>query len=145
MAWLASQGAIIAVPVFHSPDWDLVAEVDGRVLRIQVKTSTQWVNERWSVSVCTRGGNRSWSGLVKRLDPSRFDYLFVLAGDGRRWFIPADALGGKTSIHLAGPKYWEFEVERGDPIPARTQPRTDSRIRAPVTRGDVRVAKGDAL
>ena len=43
-----------------------------------------------SVTVCTRGGNQSWSGLVKRLDPTSCDYLFVLVGDGRRWFIPAE-------------------------------------------------------
>jgi hypothetical protein len=145
MVWLVGQGATLAMPVFHSPDWDLVAELDGRLLRVQVKTSTCWVRGRWSVSVCTRGGNRSWSGVVKRLDPSRFDYLFVLAGDGRRWFIPANALGGSTSIHVAGPKYSEFEVEPGDPIPVETERQVDSRIRIPLPRGDVRVAKGDAL
>jgi hypothetical protein len=35
------------------------------------------------------GRNQSWTGVVKRLDPARFDYLFVLVGDGRRWFIPS--------------------------------------------------------
>ena len=54
--------------------------------------------------------------MVKRLDPSRFDDLFVLVGDGRQWFIPADHVDGATSINLGGPKYREFEVERGDPI-----------------------------
>jgi Holliday junction resolvase-like predicted endonuclease len=39
MEWLASQGARIAIPVFHSPDWDLIAEAGGRVFRVQVKTS----------------------------------------------------------------------------------------------------------
>jgi hypothetical protein len=51
------------------------------------------------------------------LDPSRFDYLFVLVGDGRRWFIPADRIEGGRGLCLGGPKYGEFEVEPGEPIP----------------------------
>ena len=67
--------------------------------------------------MCTRGGNQSWSGVAKVLDPSRFDHLFVLAGDGRQWFIPADRIEGVRGPLLGGPKYAAFEVERGDPIP----------------------------
>jgi hypothetical protein len=51
---------------------------------------------------------------VKRLDPTRFDWLFVHVGDGRRWFIPSTALRGSSSILLGGPKYAPFEVDRGD-------------------------------
>ena len=145
MAWLATQGAKVAIPVGHSPDWDVIAEMDGRILRVQVKTCTCWVRRRWSVSVCTRGGNQSWSGIVKRFDAARCDYLFALVGDGRRWFIPSASLDGGTSIQLGGPKYSEFEVVRGDPIPGRTESRSNSRIEIPSSRGDVRAAKGDAL
>jgi hypothetical protein len=31
--------------------------------------------------------------------------------------IPAEAVEGTTGIALGGPKYSEFEVEPGDPIP----------------------------
>jgi PD-(D/E)XK nuclease superfamily protein len=92
MCWLASKGAHIWLPVATHPDCDLIAELDERLLRVQVKTSTCWYKRRWSVALCTRGGNQSWSGLVKRLDASRCDYAFVLVGDGRQWFIPADQL-----------------------------------------------------
>jgi len=54
--------------------------------------------------------------LVKRLDPTRIDYLFVLVGDGRRWFIPAAEIQGVTEIHLGGPKYASFEVDPGRPL-----------------------------
>jgi hypothetical protein len=64
-------------------------------------------------------GNQSWSGLVKRFDPESCDYLFAVVGDGRRWCIPSDALIGKTSIALGGPRYAEFEVEQGPPLPGR--------------------------
>jgi hypothetical protein len=119
MAWLAGVGAWVAIPVGHSPDYEVIADFDGRLVRVQVKTSTCWHDGRFIVAVCTRGGNQSWNGLVKRLDASRCDYLFVHVGDGRRWFIPTAAVDGATGISLGGPKYAQFEVEPGDPLPAR--------------------------
>ena len=60
--------------------------------------------------------NRSWNGLVKVLDASRCDYLFVLVGDGRQWFVPTHELGGSSHVLLGGPKYERFEVEPGPSI-----------------------------
>jgi hypothetical protein len=117
--WLWSVGAFVFVPFGHSPDYDLVADLDGQVLRVQVKTGSVWRNRRWEVTLCTRGGNQSWNGVVKLLDPTRCDYLFAHVGDGRRWFIPAAALGGGSGIQLGGPKYAEFEVEPGEPLPSK--------------------------
>ncbi len=116
--WLTSVGATVFVPVGHSPDVDLVTGAYGRLLRIQVKTSTQCIttpsgHERSVVSLATRGGNQSWSGAMKKIDPALFDYLFALTGDGRRWLIPSIALEACTSVTLGGPKYSEFEIESG--------------------------------
>jgi PD-(D/E)XK endonuclease len=144
MQWLAEAGAKVAVPVFHSPDWDVIAEFGDRLLRIQVKTTRSYRKGRWEATLCTRGGNRSWNGIVKLLDRTRCDYLFVHVGDGRRWFIPARALGGKSTISLGGPKYSEFEVDRGRPfLEQRTDASTGPKIAVP--RGDVRVVKGVRL
>jgi hypothetical protein len=119
--WLTSVGATVLLPIGHSPDFDLVAEANGRLLRIQVKTSTQSIatpggHPRCVVALVTAGGNRSWNGIVKRLDPARVDYLFAHTGDGRRWFIPSTALESRSSVSLGGPKYSQYEVEPGRPI-----------------------------
>lgn len=121
MEWLACKGALVWIPLGHSPDADLMAELDGRLLRVQVKTSTVQVttpkgHNRWSVSISTNGGNRSWSGTTKTIDPCKVDYVFVLVGDGRRWFIRTNALEGSRCISLGGPKYSEFEIEPGTSI-----------------------------
>jgi PD-(D/E)XK endonuclease len=143
--WLMGQGAHVSIPFGHSPHYDLVADFGDELLRVQVKTSACRYKQRWAVTVCTRGANQSWQGLVKRLDPSRFDHLFVLVADGRQWFIPASRIEGATAIHLGGPKYSEFEVEQADPIPATSGGADASTIDAPDPRGDVRVAKGGGL
>jgi Holliday junction resolvase-like predicted endonuclease len=114
MEWLASKGAHIYVPVGHSPDIDLIAEIDGVVLRVEVKTAThQTPAGRWDVQIATRGGNRSWNGVAKYFDRARCDYLFVHVGNGRRWLIPSGAIEGRTGLTLGGPKYSGYEVERG--------------------------------
>jgi Holliday junction resolvase-like predicted endonuclease len=119
--WLTRHGAAVWTPLGHSPDADLIAEMDGRLLRVQVKTSTLRSRTpnghvRWDVSLRTNGGNQSWSGIAKTFDPSRFDLLFVLTGGGRRWVIPADAIESRHALKLAGPRYSEFEIEPGTPI-----------------------------
>ena len=112
--WLIGQGAQVAIPFGHSPHYDLIADFAGEISRVQVKTSVYRAREGWSVAV-----NQSWGGLVKRFGSEHIDHLFVLVGDGRQWFIPAGRVEGGTSIRLGGPKYAEFEVERGNPIPER--------------------------
>ncbi len=119
--WFSWRGARIYVPFGHSPDTDFVAELDGRLCRVQVKTSTVFRNGRWEVTLATRGGNQSWSGEVKRLEATSCEYLFVLVGDGRRWCIPASEIGGGSGILLGGPKYADYEVERGDPLPGHEE------------------------
>src|SRR5437867_4474072 len=78
MEWLANKGARLYVPVGHSPDVDLIAVVKGETLRIEVKTSTyRNAAGRWQVMIATRGGNQSWTGLVKNFDRDRCEYLFA--------------------------------------------------------------------
>lgn len=127
--WLTEVGAGVSVPLFHSPDYDLVAEMGGRLHRVQVKTGTQARGSGYNVHLATRGGNQSWSGLVKRFDQSRCDFLFALVGDSRRWFIPASEIEGTTSIVLGGRRYEEYEVtcSNGPPAPSTiTQPQGGS-------------------
>ncbi|MBV9680369.1 MAG: hypothetical protein JO046_01155, partial [Solirubrobacterales bacterium] len=53
--WLFSAGARVYVPLFTDRDCDLVADFGHRIDRVQVKTSTCWHNNRFVVTVCTRG------------------------------------------------------------------------------------------
>ena len=116
MQWLVENGWDVYLPLGHAPDADLVADRDGRLVRVQVKTCTLFRDGRYDVMLCTRGGNQSWSGLVKTFGRERCDYLFVHCGDGRRWFIPAEEVGGGHGIRLGGPKYAAYEVARGRPL-----------------------------
>jgi PD-(D/E)XK endonuclease len=139
-AWLARAGFGVWIPFGHSPNIDLMAQQGDDFYRVQVKTSTRFLNGRWEVMLCTRGGNRSWSGEVKKLDPSTFDFLFVVVGDWRSWLIPATALEGRSGICLGGPKYAAFEVT------GRSTPAEACALESPRhSRGSARAAKGSRL
>jgi PD-(D/E)XK nuclease superfamily protein len=73
--WFSRLGATIFVPFGHSPDIDLVVQVEGQVLRVQVKTSVQFAETRNGhvrrvVSLKTCGGNQSWSGIAGGSTPA---------------------------------------------------------------------------
>jgi hypothetical protein len=116
--WLGSRGYSLYLPLGHSPDVDLIAGDGEELIRVQVKTTRQYVKRRWSVMICTRGGNQSWNGVVKLYSPSRCDMLFVLVGDGRRWFIPSEAIAATSGLRLGCPKYSGYEIEPGRPLPS---------------------------
>jgi PD-(D/E)XK nuclease superfamily protein len=119
-SWLTQTGYGVWVPFGHSPDCDLIAQDETQLLRIQVKTCTMFRNERWEVSISTRGGNRSWNGLVKHLERDRYDYLFVVVADWRCWFIPSGSIDAKSMVRLGGPKYAPFEISAPCPPRRRT-------------------------
>jgi hypothetical protein len=75
-------------------------------------------------------------------DASRYDWLFVLVADGRRWFIPSTAIEARRSICLGGPKYSEFEVEHGRPFAEAGQGRS---LNCATARRDSEVVKRTAL
>lgn len=141
---LTREGYGVWVPLCHSPDIDLLAQREDAFLRVQVKTSSAYRRGRFEVALRTTGGNQSWSGLSKRLDPSRYDYLFVLVADGRRWFIPAGSVGGCSGLLLGGPKYAGFEVDRRGPGHGPFVHPAPRRIGGSA-RGSARAAKGSAL
>ena len=122
--WLGSHGHPVWFPVGHSPDCDLVTRGSmGGWSGVQVKTSTYLRNGRFAVTLCHAGRQPELERSVKRFSSERCDWLFVLVGDGRRWFIPADAVGG------------------GERHPARRAEvrRLRGRARAPAERGDRRL------
>ncbi|HUR85989.1 MAG TPA: group I intron-associated PD-(D/E)XK endonuclease [Solirubrobacteraceae bacterium] len=140
--WLIRRGAKVYLPYGHSPDVDLLADLGDQLARVQVKTSTVCLKGRWNVQLSTRGGNQSWSGLVKYFNADRCDFLFAHVGDGRRWFIPARAVDAGSGIRLGGPKYADYEIDPDRPLAAIAEARLGTL--ADPWRGS-RAVKGDAL
>lgn len=121
--WYELRGYVVLLPTGRSPDYDFVADDGARLIKVQVKTSgCLSPYGRYAVTLCTRGGNQSWSGLSKRFSPDRCDELFVVTTDGRRWRFPAAAVPGGRGINVGGQKYASFEVDPGPPLAVPAPP-----------------------
>lgn len=121
--WYAFAGHDIYLPTGHSPDADFIADSGDHLIRVQVKTCGYiGPRGRWEVSICTRGGNQSWSGVTKHFSAERCDELFVVTMDGRRWRIAAAAVEATAHLNLGGRKYAEYEVDPGPPLGALRAP-----------------------
>ncbi len=121
VGWYQFNGCTVCIPMGRSPDYDFIADDGVRLLKVQVKSSGQWRRGRWHVAICTRGGNRSWSGVAKYFAATRCDELFVVTVSGQRWRIPSAKVEAQTAIVLGGTKYAEFEVDAGPPLEAAQQ------------------------
>ena len=108
IGWLIDHGAKVFLPLGHSPDVDLVADLGDRLVRVQVKTSTVYRSRRYEVTLCTRGGNQSWNGVVKLFDQARWDYLSSTLGTGvagssppASWVVAQAACSaGRSTTHM---------------------------------------------
>ena len=121
MLWLGERGRGVFLPLVHSPDYDLIADWgDGSPLtRVQVKTSTLFATGRWEVSVCYawRQSELERPGQALGPDPVR---PAVRARRRRPALVHSRrrSRGRKRRITLGGPKYAEYEIEPGEPLPA---------------------------
>lgn len=111
IAWLMRCGYLVSIPLTDEQDYDLVADIDGELCKIQVKTTYYQVNgDVYQVQLQVRGGNRSGTGKTKHFDPQAVDFVFVLTDDGEKYFIPSDAITARTMINLSE-RYDPFKVK----------------------------------
>jgi len=110
IAYFTQLNQVVSVPLNDSQEYDLVVDVDGKLLKVQVKTTGHKTPHGvYAAMLKTSGGNQSWSGVAKFFDTSKIDILFVLCGDGTMYSIPCNSIINKTSINL-GKKYEKFKV-----------------------------------
>jgi len=113
IGYFSMKGYTVSIPLTDNQEYDLIVDIDGNPNKVQVKTSRlESRNAKgYDVQLRTLGGNRSWSGVSKKFDPNRVDYLFVLTNDGRMYFIPSSSVKGTSSIVVGNQMYTEFEVK----------------------------------
>ncbi len=119
IGYFASHGHTVCVPLTDSQDYDLVVDIDNKLQRIQVKTTTSLrmgKNIGYDVELRVRGGNRSGTGKSKSFDSTKADQLFILTSRGDQYLIPTSQVRGKTSITVGDKMYTEFIVSGSENI-----------------------------
>jgi hypothetical protein len=98
IAHYSGMGYAVFTPVSDVSRYDLVVDTGERLMRVEVKTTTQPKGE---VSLRTMGGNRSWGGVIKRVSSADCDVVFAVnlnTGAEREFSICE--LEGKSSVTL---------------------------------------------
>lgn len=101
IAWFCEQGYGVSIPLNDSQAYDLVVEDGtGRLLKVQVKTTTARNHAgTFVVSLRTNGGNQSFH-TTKAFDPRASDLLFVLTDEGAIYVLPSRIIKARTGISL---------------------------------------------
>ena len=105
------KGFVVLTPLSDSSKYDLVVDMNGTLLKVQVKTSRMTSKSGgYVINLKTSGGNTSHNTIRKRED-SDYDLLFVLTETGKCWSIPSNELGeARNSIVVGSKKYNEFLI-----------------------------------
>ena len=107
--YFTSHQISIALPMNDTQKYDLIADFNGGLQRISVKTSRQLTeNGTYNVGLRNTGGS-SGNAKVRPFNNSSCDYLFILTGADKLYLIPSNVITAINSITV-GKKYTEYEV-----------------------------------
>lgn len=99
IGWFSSAGYTVSIPLTDSQDYDLIVDLDGKLQRVQVKTTTYKRRGCYQVSLTVKGGNRSAIGKLKKFDTSSVDLIFVMTADDGIYVIPSKNLGQSITLN----------------------------------------------
>lgn len=100
IAYYAAQGLPVFVPVSDISRFDLVVLRDGKLMRVEVKTTASITNE---VSLRTKGGNKSGTGKEARISSEDCDLVYcVNLNNGIEREFEVKELEGRCSVTLKG-------------------------------------------
>lgn len=100
IAYFSKMGYTVNIPITDSQDYDLIIDREGKLLRVQVKTTKFKIRDGvYQVSLKTYGGNRSGQ-TIKNFNENGSDLLFVLTDEGTTYLIPKEDIHSNTCINL---------------------------------------------
>jgi hypothetical protein len=114
IAWFETHGYSVSIPLTDSQDYDLVADMEDCLKKVQVRTSYHQKQENGAYIVSLRviGGNRSGIDSRKYLIDTNVDYLFVVLENRAMYLIPKDAITNRRAITFyRGSPYEQYRVE----------------------------------
>ena len=109
--YFTSKCISISLPLNDTQPYDLIADFNGSLQRIQVKTTrfTETQGKSYAVQLRNCGGNRTGKARAVPFDNTSCDYLFVYTAANKMYLIPSKNIDATNSITV-GIKYTEYEV-----------------------------------
>lgn len=108
--YFTSHGIPIALPLNDTQKYDLIADFNGQLQRVSVKTSRHSNTQGKSYDVALKNcGGSSGKGTIRRFDNTSCDYLFIYTADENLYLISAKDISASNAI-VVGLKYTEYKV-----------------------------------
>lgn len=113
---LTELGHVVSLPLIDNQCYDLVADIDGKLLRVEIKTTSVITPTGPDVQLKRVRPNTS-NNVIHKFNNSVVDFVYVYCTDGRSWFIPSSEVKAGCCIRL-GTKYNKWRV--GGMVPERS-------------------------
>ena len=108
--YFTSHNITVALPLNDTQKYDLIADFNGKLQRVQVKTSRYSRNGGVSYEVLLKNcGGTSKGSKIRPFDNTTCDYVFVVLGNDKMYLIPAEEITAKNTIAV-GNRYSDYEV-----------------------------------
>lgn len=108
--YFTSKSIPIAIPLNDTQKYDLVADFNGKLQKISVKTSRYTENGiSYSVQLRNTGGS-SGNNKVRPFDNQSCDYIFIYTAKEELYLIPSNIITAINSINV-GPKYEQYKIK----------------------------------
>lgn len=107
--YFTSHNITVALPLNDTQKYDLIADFNGGLQRVQVKTSRYTRNNTSYEVMLKNCGGTSKGSKIRPFDSTACDYVFVLTGNDKMYLIPTSEITATNTITV-GNKYSEFEV-----------------------------------
>lgn len=108
--YFTSQGITVAIPLNDTQKYDLIADFNGGLQRVQVKTSRSTRNGKSYDVLLKNCGGTSKGSKIRPFDNSSCDYVFIVTAADKYYLIPAENITATNSLAV-GIKYTEYEVK----------------------------------
>lgn len=108
--YFTSHSIPVAIPLNDTQKYDLVADFNGGLQRISVKTSRATKNgTSFEVQLRNTGGS-SGKNKIRLFEKDSCDYVFIYTINEEYYLIPSNIIEAQNSIHV-GPKYYNYLVD----------------------------------
>lgn len=111
ISYFGSHNIPVSIPLNDTQKYDLVADFNGKLYRVSVKTSRAKEDSgAFAVQLRNTGGNRTGTVRQVAFDKTAIDYLFIYTSDEDLYLIPSEKITVLNTITV-GNKYREYIVK----------------------------------
>lgn len=100
IAYFASNGYTVSIPLNDTQDYDIVVEKDGILQTVQCKATgsvTKYGNYQVSLASCGGTNGHRYKTLIE----THVDLLFVLREDGVMYVMPTEIIKNTSTLNLS--------------------------------------------